>query len=140
MLWVWVVLGTVLVLGLIVGLIVWARRAATGARGRADAATDVRMREDVRSLGVTSLGRGQARGNGTLVLTGDALRFFQWVPAREFTIPLAQVTAVEEVRSHLGKTVGARLVKVTWETSQGPDSIAIQAPGHTNWLAALQRS
>ena len=94
---------------------------------------------NVRGLGLQSRGRGQVRGDGRLVLTPDELRFRQWVPQRETTIPLASVTSVGTERTWLGKWVGSKLLCVRWRTQDGgEDAMAWQVPDLEGWLAALQ--
>ena len=98
----------------------------------------IRRRADVNGLGLRSRGRGQVRGNGSLVLTAEELRFRQWVPRRETTIPLAAITSVGTERTWLGKWVGSRLLCVRWRTSDGgEDAMAWKVPDLDGWLAAL---
>jgi hypothetical protein len=98
----------------------------------------IRRVANVRGLGLESRGRGQVRGNGWLVLTAEELRFRQWVPQRETTIPLAAVTSVGTERTWLGKWVGSKLLCVRWRTSDGgEDAMAWQVPDLDEWLAAL---
>ena len=93
---------------------------------------------NVSGLGLQSRGRGQVRGNGRLVLTPDELRFRQWIPQRETTIPLAAVTSVGTERTWLGKWVGSKLLCVRWRTQDGSeDAMAWQVPDLEGWLAAL---
>jgi len=84
-------------------------------------------------FGIESAGVLQMRGNGALVLTKTALEFFMFVPARRITIPLADVTRTEIVRSHLGKTVFRDLLKVRFDRGAGPDSIAWYVPDPGAW-------
>ena len=94
--------------------------------------------ENVRGLGLESLGPRQVRGNGWLVLTPDELRFRMWVPDRETRIPRAAVTTVETKRSWLGKWVGATLLVVRWRTPEGgEDAMAWHVRDLDGWLAAL---
>ena len=98
----------------------------------------VRRIANVRGLGLRSRRRGQVRGNGWLVLTPEELRFRQWVPQRDTTIPLVAVTAVGTERSWLGKWVGSRLLCVRWRTAGGgEDAMAWEVPDLEEWLAAL---
>jgi hypothetical protein len=79
------------------------------------------------------------RGNGWLVLTHEELRFRQWVPQHDTTIPLTAVTAVGTERWWLGKTVGSKLLCVRWRTADGgEDAMAWQVRDLERWLAALQ--
>lgn len=98
----------------------------------------LRRVETVGGLGLESAGRAQIRGNGTLALTTDALRFRQWVPRREVRIALDDVTSVETVRWWLGKTVGRRLLCVRWRTDAGgEDAMAWQVRDVDGWIADL---
>ena len=84
-------------------------------------------------FGVESAGVLQMRGNGALVLTDTALEFFMAVPSRRFTIPLEEVTGVELVRSHLGKTVFRDLLKVSFRRGGAHDSMAWWVPDAAAW-------
>ncbi|RMG00859.1 MAG: hypothetical protein D6726_10585 [Nitrospirae bacterium] len=76
-------------------------------------------------FGQESLGYAQIRGNGTLLLTGDEIFFQMWLPKKELQIPLSSILSVEVTRSHLGKTKGVRLLKVTFKNPQQErDSVA----------------
>ncbi len=113
-----------------------AKRVQTGLKE--ELGDSVRRSANVSGLGLQSRGRGQVRGNGRLVLTPEELRFHQWIPQRETTIPLAAVTSVETERSWLGKWVGSRLLCVRWRTSDGgEDAMAWQLRDLDGWLAAL---
>jgi hypothetical protein len=91
-----------------------------------------------RSLGQTSLGKGQVRGSGTLALDGEELVFALAVPARTTRMPLASITTVDTTRSHLGKSVGSKLLRVSWNGEQGEDSIALQVPDLDGWIQAIE--
>lgn len=90
-------------------------------------------------FGQLSRGMGQVRGNGALVLTPEELYFVLAVPRRELTIPLSAVTSVSTPRSHLGKTVGMRLLRVDFEGDQGEDAAAWALNGVDEWKAAIDR-
>jgi hypothetical protein len=92
------------------------------------------------SLGLTSRGKYQSRGNGALVLTADELVFFQMVPKRDLTIPLATITEVKTVKVHLGKSYGRNLLYVGFDGPSRPDSIAWFVRDLPAWLAALKPS
>jgi len=89
-------------------------------------------------FGLESKGAAQLRGNGALVLTRSAIHFFQFLPARDFEVPLASVREVSLVRSHLGKSVGYRLLKVRFEGDAGPDSIAWYVPEAEAWQRKVE--
>lgn len=97
------------------------------------------VRRDLRAnfFGLQSKGPAQLRGNGALVLTRNALRFFQLVPASEIVVPLADVREATLVRSHLGKSVGYSLLKVTFSSGGTTDSIAWFVPEAEAWRAAV---
>lgn len=115
-----------------------ARRAR---RQKAELGDSAQRRENAQGLGLESRGKGQVRGNGWLVLTGDELRFRQWVPSRETRIPLAAITEVDTPRWWLGKSVGSRLLVVRWRTPEGgEDAMAWNVRDLDGWLAALRDS
>lgn len=90
-------------------------------------------------FGLESQGAAQLRGNGALVLTDQLLWFSRAVAEEVFEVPRADVTGVEVVRSHLGKSVGRPLLKVRFRSSNGEDSIAWCVPDVEGWRDALQR-
>jgi hypothetical protein len=97
-----------------------------------------RRAANAQGLGLESRGKGQVRGNGWLVLTGDELLFRQWVPDRETRIPLAFVTAVETPRWWLGKSVGSRLLCVRWRTEDGgEDAMAWNVRDREEWMELI---
>jgi hypothetical protein len=118
--------------GLITGRL---RRRAT----RRLAGLGVLREADANSFGVESAGKRQVRGNGSLALTEEELVFAQWVPDRIVRIPRASIIEVTTPRSHLGKTMFRKLLKVTWETESGaPDSIALLVRDLDAWVEAVQ--
>lgn len=142
----WIVLGVLGVLAVIAIVFIAVpaitlRAIAKSLKPRIAAAIarDAVLLEDLRanSLGVTSMGRAQARGNGGLVLTKSALVFFQVLPRRDVSIPLDRITEVKTVRSHLGKTYFRDLLFVSFRTETGTDSVAWYVPDLSAWLAKL---
>lgn len=114
-----------------------AKRAETGLEE--ELGDSIRRSANVNGLGLQSRGRGQVRGNGRLVLTPEELRFRQWVPQRETTIPLAAIISVGTERAWLGKWVGSKLLCVRWRTPDGSDdAMAWQVRDLDGWLAALR--
>lgn len=94
--------------------------------------------EDANSFGVESDGAWQVRGNGSLALTKHVLLFAQWVPNRLLRIPRKSIVEVTTTKSHLGKTVGRKLLKVVWTAELGTqDSIAFWVKDLDGWLDAL---
>ena len=76
-------------------------------------------------FGQESLGYTQIRGNGVLILTEDELYFEMWTPKRAFRIPISSIQTIDTPRTHLGKTKGHRLIKVTYQNEKGEiDSMA----------------
>ena len=132
------VLGILILTALVVVPI--ARRARGVRAGLDEELGDTATRKaTVRGLGLESRGRGQVRGNGSLVLSPGELRFAQWVPHRETRIPLDAVTLVETRRVWLGKTVGSKLLCVRWRTPEGgEDAMAWEVRDLDGWLAALR--
>ncbi len=60
------------------------------------------------------------------------------MPSRETRIPLEAITEVGTWRWWLGKSVGARLLRVRWGTRDaGEDAMAWQVRDLEGWLAAL---
>ncbi len=86
------------------------------------------FRDDGASLfGMASLGRGQVRGNGTLILTEDELVFMMLVPRREIRIPLSSIIRIETPKSFLGKTRFTPLLKIDFSTPTGKTDSAAWA-------------
>lgn len=94
--------------------------------------------ELVRSFGETSRGKGQARGNGTLAMTGGEVVFCLLLPRRDLCIPRRAITGVGTASSHLGKRTGATLLRITWTGKDGEeDAVAFETGDLGGWLAAL---
>jgi hypothetical protein len=90
-------------------------------------------------FGRSSKGVGQIRGNGALVLTPQDLYFVMFAPRREVVIPLETVTSVTTPRSHLGKTIGSKLLRVDFRTPAGEDAAAWAVRDAESWAAAVRR-
>lgn len=118
------VAATVLVLGL--------RRRLHQARAAAHLAVGERavLLEDTMAncFGRRSLGPTQGRGNGTLLLTHDALIFAQAVPARTLEVPRSAITAITTPRSFLGKTKAAPLLQVDFTSDSTIDADTATPP------------
>ena len=82
-------------------------------------------------FGQASRGKLQIRGIGCLALGGQRLVFVMWLPRRELVVERSEITAVDAVRSRLGKTVGRRLLRVTFG-----DDAAWSVGDLDRWLAA----
>lgn len=98
--------------------------------------------EDYRAsnFGVESKGAAQARGNGALVLTRRELHFFQLVGADDVRVPLDSIKEVKTVRTHLGKTVGRRLLWVSFAVDGRQDAVAWSVEDVDAWLSKLERT
>jgi len=70
-------------------------------------------------FGQQSRGAMQMRGNGTLILTPTELVFHQWMPGREFRIPLKSIQSIENPTSFLGKWQGVPLLRVNFLDENG---------------------
>jgi hypothetical protein len=130
--------GVVLLVALLAAIAPWTERSG---RARVDElGIEVERTSAAVSLGVSSAGRWQIRGNGQLVLARDRLVFLQLVPRRQVSIPIAAIVAVDTARTHLGKTVGRELLRVSWAAPAGEDTIALQVPDLSGWLTALREA
>jgi len=91
-------------------------------------------------VGIQSAGATQVRGNGALALTRRDLRFRMWVPNRRYDVSLDRITAVGTTRSHLGKAVGADLLKVSFTNDQGAEDAIVWrvAKGPHAWITAIE--
>lgn len=113
-------------------------RARVQARFPADAI--VLAEWSANSFGVRSRGPAQGRGNGALVLSKQTLHFVMMATERELTIPLTSITAVSFVKSHLGKSVGRKLLAVDFSNEAGaPDRVALLVREPEAWQHALQQ-
>lgn len=97
----------------------------------------VRRSTAATSLGRTSLGEGQVRGTGTLVLTDDEVAFAQWRPDQLIRIPRASILQTDTTRSHLGKTMNADLLRIRWTADGEEDTVVFFVRGLEPWLADL---
>ncbi|WP_117000016.1 hypothetical protein [Desertimonas flava] len=131
-----VLLAIVLVVG-VLGL----RRMVGGAQRRAVdslAGHKVVTAEPARSLGVSSRGKRQVRGTGTLALCHDRVIFVQWVPHSVVDMPFTTITSADTTTSHLGKSVGSPVLRLSWMTPDGVDQLAVQVRDPQRWLTALR--
>src|SRR5262245_11939505 len=76
------------------------------------------------SFGLESAGVFQSRGNGGLVLTGNSLHFFMFLPKWDLRVPLDAITELTFTKSHLGKATIYDLLKVQFSLEGKTDSIA----------------
>ena len=76
-------------------------------------------------FGLYARGQMQWRGSGALALTKTELAFFQALPQRVLTIPVARIAEVSLMSRHLGKPSTSLLLRVTFATSRGSqDTVA----------------
>jgi hypothetical protein len=123
-----IVLSLLVGLGVVFGLVfVVLKRVAQRSRGTAGQQYPDARLVDANALffGQQSRGVRQMRGNGTLIVTDSDIIFQQWVPSREFRIPLSAIQAIENPSSFLGKWQGVPLLKVSFLNESGhTDSMA----------------
>jgi hypothetical protein len=79
---------------------------------------------EANSFGRESEGLWRHRGNGGLVLTGECLHFFKFLPRSDFRIPVTAITGVALTKSHLGKATIFDLLKVQFLENGRSDSVA----------------
>lgn len=87
-------------------------------------------------FGLKSLGGGQIRGNGILVLTDKNVRFFRYFPKKEITIPIQSIKNIDSTNAYLGKSVFAPLLKIEYEG----DETAFWVEDLQEWTDALKES
>jgi hypothetical protein len=90
------------------------------------------------SFGLQSKGVFQVRGNGALVLTRGGLHFFMLLRAEDLRIPLDAILETSLVRSHLGKTVGRKLLKVRFIKDGAEDAVAWYVRDPAAWESKLR--
>jgi hypothetical protein len=89
-------------------------------------------------FGLESRGRAQLRGNGGLILTEKMLHFVMLWPKRHIQIPLHDITGIEFVRRHCGKTIiGRDLLKVCVTHEGRSDAFAWFVPNPREWKTLL---
>jgi hypothetical protein len=116
------------------------RRALQEVRRKYAGRSIIRQSVGANFFGRSSGGLGQIRGNGVLLLTADELYFLMFAPRKELSVPLDSVTSVTTPRSHLGKSVGMRLLRVDFRSETGEDAAAWALRDVDGWTAALRRS
>ncbi|MBD3371051.1 hypothetical protein GF402_11920 [Candidatus Fermentibacteria bacterium] len=70
-------------------------------------------------FGLQSKKGKQIRGNGILVMTDEEIYFRMLLPSREMRIPLHRIKSVSHPKSHVGKSVGRKLLRVDFEDDTG---------------------
>ena len=92
----------------------------------------LRATDMANNFGVTSKGVAQLRGNGALVLTAEALHFVA-IASDDLAIPRSSIRSTSLVGSHLGKSVGRKLLMVEYEG----DSVAFFVEDPEAWREAI---
>lgn len=77
-------------------------------------------------------------------MTVRELFFRLYIPKKEFRIPIASISGIQVVQSHLGKKISRPLLKVLFTNKTGSaDSIAWYVPNFEQWrdnlLALMQK-
>ncbi len=133
-----ILVGTLLASGAIAMVIV------RGGRNRAQARLGELSGSVLRStaatcLGLASLGVGQLRGTGTLVLTEHEVGFAQWRPDRLVRIPRPAIVEVDTTRTHLGKTMNDDLLRIRWASADAEveDTVVFFVRELDAWLTDL---
>lgn len=89
--------------------------------------------------GRESIGHFQIRGNGVLVMTAHELYFLLALPRREFKIPIHNITAVSNPRSHLGKSNICKLLRIDFSNGEKKDAIAWMVGRNVEaWTQAIE--
>lgn len=90
-------------------------------------------------FGRKSLGFGQVRGNGLLILTEKKLLFRQAAPSRWFEIPIDRITGIQNPRSFMGKGFAGGLLVVNYFNEEGEsDAIGWAVRDYRNWNNLLE--
>ena len=91
-------------------------------------------------FGQESLGVGQVRGNGVLVLTDTELYFELWYPTKIVRIPITSIQRIDTPISHLTKTRFKELLKVFFTNEKHQDDSAAWLITHLReWKDALEQ-
>ncbi len=92
-------------------------------------------------FGTETLKSFQVRGNVFLILTKDELFFQPWTSKKEISIPLSNLRSAETVKSFLGKTVYAPLLKVNFQNEHNDsDSIGFLVKNLHQWIKTINES
>ena len=90
------------------------------------------------NFGLESAGVWQARGNGGLILTRQALHFFMFLPRKDVRVPLDTITELTLTKRHLGKATIYDLLKVSFSVDGKMDSIAWYLADPQDWKAQIE--
>ncbi|OPL18393.1 MAG: hypothetical protein AVO35_06000 [Candidatus Aegiribacteria sp. MLS_C] len=90
-------------------------------------------------FGRRSLGMGQVRGNGILLLTREAVHFRMLLPRRELTIPLRDIVSISTPGSFLGRSRRMKLLQIDFHSADaGEDSAAWLVGDLDEWADRLR--
>lgn len=99
----------------------------------------VRISSNASFFGLGSAGGKQIRGNGVLILTKDQLFFEMLLPSKIIQIPLNRIRAIETPRSHAGKAVAWKLLKIVYQAEDGSeDSAAWAVRDLEGWMEMIR--
>jgi hypothetical protein len=90
------------------------------------------------SFGLESKGAWQLRGNGGLVLTGNNLHFFMFLPNSDLRIPLDAITELTLTKGHAGKATVYDLLKVRFSLEDKSDAIAWYLTDPKTWKTSIE--
>ncbi|MEK5467916.1 hypothetical protein [Paenibacillus sp. FSL P2-0136] len=89
--------------------------------------------------GRSTLGQGQIRGNGWLVLLKDDLIWEMYLPARSLILPLKSILSVDTATAHLGKTgkAGQPLLRITYTDGEQEECAAWKVDQTQQWVSSI---
>jgi len=123
----------------IIPLIILLKRRSQTILEKYDPASIILSYKLANCFGQESKGLIQMRGNGVLVLTKAGLHFHQYIPSREIAIPIHSMISVDQVKSHLRKTVMRPLLRVSYTNTEGqPDRCAWYVTQLDQWISGIQ--
>lgn len=132
--------GLVLVSLFLRGLVGAVSNAGAAAIASVYGADQIVLSDDLANcFGKRSRGPMQLRGNGGLVLTEELLHFIPLAGGPRVKVSLSDVTEVKLVGSFLGKTVGRKLLQVSWTDGETDDAAAFVVKDPARWHAEIER-
>ncbi len=132
---------TLILLGVIFGLVLWwlrRKKAAITRRWEREGVIFLRGPEGVNFSGLESQGLAQVRGNGLIALTGEDLRVTRAIPAAEWRIPHRQMKWATLEPSFLGKRRGRPVLVITFETDMQIDRLGVYVRDGQGWVEAIR--
>jgi len=84
-------------------------------------------------FGIKSLGGGQIRGQGFLVLTDKRVYFSRYFPQKIVNIPVESIKGTEMVQTYLGKNTYMPVLKILF----GQDEVAFAVKEPDLWIEQL---